>query len=204
MTLIGKLNTHKNTPTKNEDGFTLIELMIVVVIVGILAAIAIPLFANQQTEAIKSSIKSDVRNTAAQVAQEAFNLRGQDLSTAGIVGTDTKDNLITIQGTWDDFTIKGQNPAVDGFEWCFTSITGKVSDTCSLDPSPQTPSGCVAAEDSAYDQMWDMLSQGFGTGNMSADVATWTNFSTFTACEGEAERAWTDFTNGNGWNSPLA
>lgn len=174
-----------------------------VVILGILAAIAIPLFANQQTEAIKASVKSDVRNTATQVSAEAFNYRGQDLSTAGIVGTDTKDNLITIQGTWDNFTIKGQNPEVEGFEWCFTSTTGKVSDSCSLDPTP-SPTGCVATEDSAYDQMYDFVAQGFGAGNMSADLSTWAGFTNFTGCEAEAERAWIDFTNGNGWNSPLA
>jgi prepilin-type N-terminal cleavage/methylation domain-containing protein len=54
----------------NRKGFTLIELLIVVVIIGILAAIAIPKFANTKQKAVRSSMISDLRNLA--TAQEAF------------------------------------------------------------------------------------------------------------------------------------
>lgn len=51
-------------------GFTLIELLIVVVIIGILAAIAIPKFANSKEQAYITAMRGDLRNLA--TAQEAY------------------------------------------------------------------------------------------------------------------------------------
>jgi prepilin-type N-terminal cleavage/methylation domain-containing protein len=51
-------------------GFTLLELLIVVVIIGILAAFAIPRFANTKEKAYVGQMKSDLRNIS--TAQEAF------------------------------------------------------------------------------------------------------------------------------------
>ena len=55
---------------RTRKGFTLIELLIVVVIIGILAAIAIPKFANTKQKAYVTSMKSDLRNLV--TAQEAY------------------------------------------------------------------------------------------------------------------------------------
>jgi type IV pilus assembly protein PilA len=55
---------------QNRKGFTLIELLIVVVIIGILAAIAIPKFANTKEKAVVAGMKSDLRNLV--TAQEGF------------------------------------------------------------------------------------------------------------------------------------
>lgn len=55
---------------KNDKGFTLIELMIVIAIIGILAAIAIPQFSAYRTRSYNSAAQADGRNLA--TAQEAY------------------------------------------------------------------------------------------------------------------------------------
>jgi prepilin-type N-terminal cleavage/methylation domain-containing protein len=55
---------------QHKHGFTLIELLIVVVIIGVLAAIAIPKFANTKGKANAAALKTDLRNLS--TAEEAY------------------------------------------------------------------------------------------------------------------------------------
>jgi type IV pilus assembly protein PilA len=53
-----------------EHGFTLIELLVVIIIIGILAAIAIPVFLTQRKKGYDASVKSDLRNMG--TAEETY------------------------------------------------------------------------------------------------------------------------------------
>jgi type IV pilus assembly protein PilA len=56
------------TPRGEDKGFTLLELLVVMIVVGILAAIAVPVFLSQREKARDTAVKSDVTSVGKEVA----------------------------------------------------------------------------------------------------------------------------------------
>jgi type IV pilus assembly protein PilA len=114
------------TRIKNRDdrdaGFTLIELLVVVVIIGILAAIAIPVFLNQRNAARNASVEADLRNLATQMETYYTTNDGYPTAVAGLTDDGAKlsaGNAADIQVAADgSYTITGCNTeAADLYEY---------------------------------------------------------------------------------------
>jgi len=122
---------------ENEGGFTLIELLVVIIIIGILAAIAIPVFLNQRQKGYDAAAKSDARNLAtleetyltdnnkyvaaatAAAATTALGYKPSANVNSVVIAIDTSTN--------QEFCIKTTSASGKGF-W-YDNATGGISNT---------------------------------------------------------------------------
>jgi type IV pilus assembly protein PilA len=80
-----------------EDGFTLVELLVVVLVLGILAAIAIPSFINQAGKASDAHAKNNLH--VAQRAMETYFLDHNTYATANMNASSDPDSLLALEPT---------------------------------------------------------------------------------------------------------
>jgi len=125
----------------DDDGFTLIELLVVIVIIGILAAIAIPIYLHQRQKAVNAGIESDL-TALATIEETVYD--GHQTYLTGPTAADrladlrrvgwraSKDNVVDVAVESDRYCIRGSNGAAakdggtGGFYW-YDSAAGGLS-----------------------------------------------------------------------------
>ncbi len=151
MTRITKaLADRREKLAKNEaEGFTLIELLVVVIIIGVLAAIAIPVYMGIQNSAKESSLQTDATN--AKIAVIAYQTENGDLPAAGDVtaldskfgatsGEYTDSVTLSITAT-GGFCVEVDPTADAGFTTTYAAsdVSGAVKGTCAAGVLTPTP-----------------------------------------------------------------
>ena len=132
----GWLSRMKPKPVWEANGFTLVEVLIVIAIVGILAAIAIPQMAAYRRRSLDSQVQYDIKNAA--IAQEAYfvdmrTYAGSVVELSGNRGFRQNTNVnIAVAGTTGGFVITGS--AISGCSpstgtWSVNSVAGQIVGT---------------------------------------------------------------------------
>lgn len=152
-----------------EEGFTLIELIVVIIIIGILAAIAIPAFLNQRKSAVDASVQSDLRNSGSLMLIES--LEGKTLTRTVSINKDGVIGFATARARTSTST-----------EFDFSSIRVSEGNTLIFQPSMidggvcifgVNPAGDVAAKAPGYtfdSNEGGMLSRGATPGACASET----------------------------------
>ena len=136
-------------PLHEQSGFSLIEILIVILIIGILAAIALPAFLGQRVRAQDTEAKTAVRNARTTLETYHTDRSTYDTTTAELIAIEPvlgDARNLTLTGTKDTFTLSVDSRASEGGGTFTIELDGarNLTRTCTI----RGKGGCKATPDS--------------------------------------------------------